>query len=175
VLDKLKESGREVIAVGKIEDIFNARGITKAIHSHNNTSGMMVTLDLVSHEAGETDQLIFTNLVDFDMLWGHRRNVQGYADGLKQFDEFLPQLENAMRPDDLLIVTADHGCDPTYMKHTDHTREYVPLLIFGKQINKGVNLGTRGTLADVAQTIAEIFRLPAMRNGTSFAAELGVA
>jgi phosphopentomutase len=175
VLDKLKRSGREVVAVGKIEDIFNSRGITRAIHSHNNASGMTATLDLVNREPPEAGQLIFANLVDFDMLWGHRRDARGYANGLKEFDDFLPSLETAMRDDDLLIITADHGCDPTYLKHTDHTREYVPLLIYGKKINKGVNLGTRGTFADVAQTIAEIFQLPAMRRGAGFAAELGAA
>ena len=90
-------------------------------------------------------------------------------------DRWLPLLEARLKPGDLVILTADHGCDPTYLKHTDHTREYVPLLIFGKQVNKGVNLGVRFTLADVAQTIAEIFQLPKMRNGTSFADELGVA
>ncbi|HAX61752.1 MAG TPA: hypothetical protein DCX95_04215, partial [Elusimicrobia bacterium] len=116
--------------------------------------------------------LIFTNLVDFDMLWGHRRDVQAYYNGLKEFDDFLPKLQNAMTDEDILFITADHGCDPTYMIHTDHTREYIPLLVFGKKLKKGVNLGIRKTFADLGQTIAEIFGIKKLKNGTSLRKEI---
>lgn len=173
ILDRVKESGGEVVAVGKIEDIFNRQGITRAVHSRSNTEGMQVTLDAVRvSPAART--LIFTNLVDFDMLWGHRRDVRSYADGLKAFDEFLPTLLAALQPDDLLIITADHGCDPTYTQHTDHTREYVPLLVQGRRVWRGKDLGTRATFADVAQTVADIFGLAPMEHGTSFRKELGL-
>lgn len=166
ILDKMKSAGMNVTGIGKIEDIFNGRGITKAVHTHNNGEGMKATLEQLLSGSGNT--LIFANLVDFDMQWGHRRDVEGYAKGLKEFDDFLPQIISALKDDDLLMITADHGCDPTYKKHTDHTREYVPLLIYGKKLKAGVDLGTRSTFADVAQTLAEIFGLSPMRNGTSF-------
>ena len=171
ILDKIKNSGKQVVAVGKIEDIFNGKGITKALHTHNNTSGMAETLELtVKNDVSQG--LIFTNLVDFDMLWGHRRDVKAYAAGLKAFDDYLPKLIQALKTDDILIITADHGCDPTFTKHTDHTREYVPLLVYGKNIKQDVNLGARNTFADVAQTIADAFGLEPMKNGTSFLGEI---
>lgn len=171
VLDKVKAAGGEVIAVGKIEDIFAGRGITAPVPAHGNQSGMQAALDAVESVQDSKRALIFVNLVDFDMLWGHRRDPKGYGAGLKAFDDFLPRLETALRDDDMLVITADHGCDPTYAKHTDHTREYAPLLVYGKHLLKGA-LGTRKTFADIAQTIAEAFELPKMRNGTSFLKEV---
>lgn len=167
VLDKIKEAGGEVIAVGKIEDIFNSRGITKAVHTKGNAEGMKVTLEETARTFGNKT-LIFTNLVDFDMLWGHRRNVEAYAGALKEFDDFLPELERKMGDEDMLIITADHGCDPAFTKHTDHTREYVPLLVYGKKLKKNIDLGIRESLSDIAAGIADIFSLPRMKNGKSF-------
>ncbi|MDR0820400.1 MAG: phosphopentomutase [Endomicrobium sp.] len=167
VLDKIKNSGGDVIAIGKIEDIFNGKGITEAVHTEGNLNGMEITLDKVKRPF-EKQTLIFTNLVDFDMLWGHRRDVSAYAEGLKNFDNFLPVLIEELKDDDILIITADHGCDPTYGLHTDHTREYVPLLLCGKKLKKNIDLGIRETLSDTAQTIADIFGLPAMQSGKSF-------
>ncbi len=170
ILDRIKDAGGVVDAVGKIEDIFNARGITRAIHTRDNNEGMRTTRDLISTPPAEHEKrtLIFTNLVDFDMMWGHRRDVASYAAGLREFDAFLPSLVGGLMDNDLLMITADHGCDPTYSGHTDHTREYVPLLVCGKNVRKGVDLGVRATFADVAQTVAEAMALEPMPNGTSF-------
>ncbi|MDR2616817.1 MAG: phosphopentomutase [Endomicrobium sp.] len=167
VLDELKSSGADVVGIGKISDIFNAKGITKSIHTTGNVNGMEVTLKELQ-QPFEKNKLIFTNLVDFDMLWGHRRNVEAYANGLKDFDNFLQKFIDTLLEDDILIITADHGCDPTYKIHTDHTREYVPLLVYGKKLKKNVNIGVRDALSDIAQTIADIFKLAKMKNGTSF-------
>ncbi|MDR0617697.1 MAG: phosphopentomutase [Endomicrobium sp.] len=167
VLDELKSSGADVVGVGKISDIFNAKGITKFIHTTGNENGMEATLRQLQ-QPFEKNKLIFTNLVDFDMLWGHRRNVEAYANGLKDFDNFLPKFIDTLLEDDILIITADHGCDPTYKIHTDHTREYVPLLVYGKNLKNDVNIGVRDTLSDIAQTIADIFKLAKMKNGISF-------
>lgn len=169
VLDRLTASGRSVLAVGKIEDIFAGRGITRAEHTRDNMDSVDKTLMLMSrHKAG----LIFANLVDFDMRWGHRNDPQGYARGLEEFDARLPEIRAAMRPDDLLILTADHGCDPT-TPSTDHSREYVPLLVWGPRVRPGVDLGTRATFADVAATIAEAFGLAPWPVGRSFLPEVG--
>jgi phosphopentomutase len=167
VLDELESSGADIVGIGKISDIFNTKGITKSIHTTGNVDGMEVTLKELQ-QSFEKNKLIFTNLVDFDMLWGHRRDVEAYANGLKDFDNFLPKLIDTLFEDDILIITADHGCDPTYKIHTDHTREYVPLLVYGKKLKKDVNIGVRDTLSDIAQTIADIFKLAMMKNGTSF-------
>jgi phosphopentomutase len=167
VLDKIKNSGGGVIAIGKIEDIFNGKGITESVHTEENSNGMEITLDRVKRPF-EKQTLIFANLVDFDMLWGHRRDVSAYAEGLKNFDNFLPVLIEELKDDDILVITADHGCDPTYELHTDHTREYVPLLLYGKKLKKNIDLGIRETLSDTAQTISDIFGLPDMKNGKSF-------
>ena len=172
ILDKIKNSGGSVIAVGKIKDIFNNKGITTAYHTVGNPHGIQLTIDSIKEQSGFDKQLIFTNLVDFDMLWGHRRNIDAYAQGLKFFDEKLPEIIGSMKDTDVLIITADHGCDPTYTKHTDHTREYVPILVYGSAIKQNVNLGTRKTLSDVAQTIADIFKIEPMKNGTSFKDEI---
>ena len=119
----------------------------------------------------ERNGLIFTNLVDFDALYGHRRNPQGYADCLAEFDKKVPELLAALRDDDLLIISADHGNDPTY-KGTDHTREYVPILVSGKQVKAGYNLGTRASFADIGQTLAEYFGIAPLQAGTSFLGEI---
>ncbi|MDR1474449.1 MAG: phosphopentomutase [Endomicrobium sp.] len=167
ILDKIKQSGKEVVAIGKIEDVFKGRGITTAIHTKSNLNGMDVTLNEIN-QSNQKQILIFTNLVDFDMLWGHRRNVDAYAKGLKDFDDFLPELIKALNDDDILIITADHGCDPTYKIHTDHTREYVPLLVYGKKLKRNIDLGIRETLSDIAQTISAILGISKMKNGNSF-------
>ena len=174
ILDLTAENGGTVVAVGKIKDIFNGRGITDVMATHSNNTGMAYTLDAVSDKVPAPGKkcLIFSNLVDFDMLWGHRRDVTGYAGALQEFDKFLPALLGKLLDEDILIITADHGCDPTYTAHTDHTREYVPLLVYGKEVRKGASLGTRSTMADVAQTIADIFGFERMENGTSFKKEL---
>lgn len=164
VLDKAKKQGLNVQAVGKIEYIFNKKGITEAVHTHDNMDGVTKTLEYMkTNKKG----IIYTNLVDFDMLWGHRRNVKGYKEGLEEFDRCLPKIMDNMNNDDLLIITADHGCDPTY-RGTDHTRENVPVLVYGKQIKKGINLGELGTYADMGQTICDIFDLGELEIGESF-------
>ena len=150
VLDAVAAAGLDVRAVGKIRDIFDGRGVTHTTPTHSNEEGMAAAL-----QAADTDfhGLCFVNLVDFDMVYGHRQDIDGYAAALTAFDTWLPSFLVKMRPDDLLMITADHGCDPGD-DSTDHTREYVPLLIVGERI-KPVNLGTRSTFADVAATVAE--------------------
>jgi len=173
ILDRVKASGGSVAAVGKIEDIFNGKGITRSVHAHSNAECFAATLELVlAPVAGTQGSVIFTNLVDFDMLWGHRRDVKSYARGLKDFDVSLPSLLAVLKDGDALVITADHGCDPSYAKHTDHTREYVPLLVSGKRLRSGADLGTRRTFADVAQTVAETFGLQSLQNGKSFLKEI---
>lgn len=164
VLSYAKEAGFSVVGVGKIEDIFAGVGLTDVLHTKNNQDGIDVTLDFMK----KTDKgIIFTNLVEFDSTWGHRRDSDGYAKGLEEFDARLSEILAELRDDDMLIITADHGCDPTY-KGTDHTREYVPLLVYGRNLKNGVNLGIRGTFADIAQTIAEALGLKETSIGTSF-------
>lgn len=168
LLHILQEAGLAVQAVGKINDIFAGDGITASHPTKSNAEGMEKTLACVQeHRRG----LVFTNLVEFDMLYGHRNDPPGYARALEELDRFLPRLLAALTEKDLLIITADHGCDPT-TRSTDHSREYVPLLVCGPALRKGVNLGTRQTFADIAATVGEIFQinLPA---GTSFAASIG--
>lgn len=167
LLNCLKNNGYDVIGVGKIEDIFAGSGITKATHTNNNMDGVDVTLKYMSDD---NSGLIFTNLVEFDSTWGHRRDYVGYGKGLEEFDARLPEILNAMRDEDILIINADHGCDPTY-KGTDHTREYIPLLVYGNKI-KSINLGTRDSFADIGQTIAEYLGINPIENGKSFLAEI---
>lgn len=167
LLDLLKENGWPVVAVGKIEDIFAGEGITRAIHTRGNADGVDQTLKAM----GESERgLIFTNLVDFDMLYGHRNNPRGYADSLEDFDRRLPEIERALHMNELLMITADHGCDPT-VAGTDHTREYVPLLVYGRSLPGGLDLGIRETFADVAATVADSFGLQ-FAVGKSFLPEL---
>jgi len=167
LLDHLKDRGRFVIGVGKIGDIFGHCGLTEKIHTRGNTDGVDKTIAAM-HKYHHQSGLIFTNLVDFDMIHGHRRNVAGYAAALEEFDRLLPQLIDATADDDILIITADHGCDPTHANHTDHTREYVPLLVYGKSAKKNVDLGTRETFADCGQTIADLLAARPLRYGLSF-------
>jgi phosphopentomutase len=163
LLDLAKASGREVFAVGKISDIFTGRGVTRRLKAADNEAQFNATLQAL-HEAGDGD-LVFTNFIDFDQLYGHRRDVAGYANCLEVFDRRLPELMAALRPGDLVILTADHGNDPTW-HGTDHTRENVPVLAFGPKI-EGRNAGHLHTYADVAQTFAAHLALPPMRTGAS--------
>lgn len=163
ILNVITESGITVTAIGKIGDIFAGAGITRSIATTGNNDGFNKVIKIMKSENGG---LVFTNLVDFDMLFGHRNDPLGYAGALEAFDKRLPELFDTMQEEDVLIITADHGCDPT-TPGTDHTREYVPLLIYGKKVQGGVNLGVRETFADVAATIADIFRLK-FKAGKSF-------
>ena len=168
LLNYMKEAGKNVVAVGKIEDIFCKEGITDAIHTKSNDDGMNVTLECMNEfDTG----LIFTNLVDFDSKWGHRNNPKGYGDGLEAFDIRLKDVLDAMKDDDLLIINADHGCDPT-TESTDHSREYVPILVYCKQMKKGANIGIRKTFSDIGQTVAEIFAVKKLDIGEAFLEEV---
>lgn len=149
VLDALKEAGKDVCAVGKIHDIFSGRGITKSLHSDSSVHGMRQTIDLMEEEF---EGLCFTNLVDFDALWGHRRNPEGYAKELEKFDAALGEMLEKLNRDDLLMITADHGNDPTY-KGTDHTREYVPFLAYSPMLEKTGRIADRDTFADIGATV----------------------
>lgn len=155
LLNTLANNGVQVTAVGKIKDIFAGEGVTNAVLTKGNKEGMDKSLQLME---SDITGLVFTNMVDFDMLYGHRNNPRGYGDALEELDRWLPRLFNALKEDDVLIVTADHGCDPT-TPSTDHSREYVPLLVYGKQVLGGVDLGVRESFADIAATVAEIFGL----------------
>ena len=168
MLDAVKAAGLDSIAVGKIFDIFAGEGVTEHVFTRGNTEGMARTL-----EAAEKDfhGLCFVNLVDFDMLYGHRRNIDGYSAALAEFDAWLPQFLAKLGQDDLVMITADHGCDPAYTATTDHTREYVPLLIAGRRV-KPVNLGTRKSFADIAATVTELLDVPYETPGVSFAGEI---
>lgn len=168
LLTYMKAEGHNVVGVGKIEDIFCKEGITHAIHTKSNDDGVNVTLQCMK----EFDKgLIFTNLVDFDSKWGHRNDPKGYGDGLEAFDVRLKDVIKDMKDDDLLIINADHGCDPT-TKSTDHSREYIPILVYSKQMTRGLNIGERQTFADIGQTLAEIFDVKALDIGTSFLEEV---
>ena len=164
VLDFLKEKGKDVVAVGKIEDIFNRRGITQINHSKNNADGIKATLEYLDTDF---DGFLFVNLVDYDMLYGHRNDPIGYAKALEYFDQFLPEIESKIGPDDVLMITADHGCDPT-TPGTDHTREYIPILAYGPSLKEGVNMGIRDTFSDIAATIADFLGYEFTNHGTSF-------
>ena len=169
VLDMLKEKGRAVLGVGKINDIFAGRGLTETVHTENNMDGVDKTINFIKQDK---KGLVFTNLVDFDSVFGHRNDPSGYADALAEFDRRLPEILELINDSRLLIITADHGCDPTTVS-TDHSREYVPLLVYGSKVRNGVNLGTRKTFADIAATLAEIFDLD-FHDATSFLGELGI-
>lgn len=164
VLDKLAAAGGEVVSIGKIADIYANQGITKKVKASGNAALFDATLEALA-EAGDRS-IIFTNFVDFDMLYGHRRDVPGYAAALEYFDGRLPELLDSMRPDDLLLITADHGCDPTW-KGSDHTREHIPVLAYGSQLAAG-SLGKRTSFADIGQSLASYFGLPPMDYGESF-------
>ncbi|HEX8091424.1 MAG TPA: phosphopentomutase, partial [Blastocatellia bacterium] len=163
LLDRVKSAGLAVTAVGKIGSIFCHRGTTEELKAGNNDASVDQTLRALDTTARG---LVFTNLVDFDMLYGHRNDIEGYAQALERFDARLPEIQRAMREDDLLVLTADHGCDPGDIS-TDHTREYVPVLAWGRRARAGVDLGIRSSLADIGQTVAENFGL-ALQAGRSF-------
>lgn len=168
ILDRLTASGIPVIAVGKVRDLFAGRGIGESVATESNAEGIEAILGAMK-SAGRG--LVFANLVDFDMLWGHRNDVEGFARGLEEFDERLEEILGRAERDDLVIVTADHGNDPTTAS-TDHSREYVPLLVAGRRVRGGVDLGTRETFADVGATLAELFGVPATAAGRSFLREI---
>ncbi len=163
--DAVLDAGLDSIAVGKIGDIFAGRGFTRKIPTHSNEEGMAVTINLAKDESFSSG-LCFVNLVDFDMLWGHRRDAVGYAEGLSAFDVWLGEFLSAMREEDVLLITADHGCDPSYAKTTDHTREDVPLLIYQKGMTPK-NFGVRETFADVGATVATLLNVPFRSDGES--------
>lgn len=167
MLDIIKENKNDVIAIGKIQDLFSGRGITKAIHIEGNADGIDKTIEEI---AKDSRGLIYTNLVDFDMLYGHRNNVEGYAKALEYFDEKLEEIINQMKDTDMLIITADHGNDPS-TPSTDHDREYVPILVYGKQIKENVDLGIRDTFADISATVLHILEMEQLE-GTSFKKEI---
>jgi phosphopentomutase len=167
LLPMLSGKGLDVVSVGKIASIYDSTGVTEELPGKNNDQSINQTIAALKKDSRG---LIFSNLVDFDMLYGHRRDVEGYARALEHFDARLSEIEAAMRETDLLMLTADHGNDPTY-RGTDHTREYVPLLVFGQGVRGGVNLGDRSSLADIGQTIAENFGLT-LAAGKSFLSEL---
>lgn len=154
MLDKLQQHGKDTIAVGKISDIFAGKGVSERIPTHSNDEGMEVTLQIARER--DFQGLCFVNLVDFDMKYGHRNDAPGYANALNRFDEQLAQLLPLLRPEDLLIITADHGCDPV-TPSTDHSREYIPILVAGDSVRPGVELGTRKTFADIAATVCDAF------------------
>lgn len=168
VLDAILHSGFEVYAIGKIVDIFAGKGISKYAKTTDNQAGIRATIEAVKMPG---NGLIFTNLVDFDMLYGHRRDVAGYAEALMDFDAALPEMIDSLRSDDLLIITADHGNDPTH-SGSDHTREYIPILCYGQKVRAGQNFGTRTTFADLAATMADALDVPYSSPGTSFYSEI---
>ncbi len=168
ILDALEKNGRCVVGVGKIEDIFCHRGVTVVDHTHRNDEGIAATLRFMKDGTGD---FVFTNLVDTDMLYGHRNDVEGYAASLEAFDARMPELIDALGEHDILMVTADHGCDPT-TPSTDHSREYIPLVVTGAHVKPNTNLGTRTCFADIAATISEYLLNEKWRVGTSFLSEI---
>lgn len=167
LLPMMKDKGLDVVCIGKIASIYDSVGVTEDLTAKNNKQTVDQTINALKNDSRG---MIFTNLVDFDMLYGHRRDVEGYAKALEVFDERLPEIYDAMNDDDLLIITADHGNDPTF-PGSDHTREYCLLLVYGKNAKQGVNLGTRQSLSDIGQTIAENFGIE-LPDGVSFLEEI---
>ena len=168
LLDAIKAAGKASIGVGKIHDIFAGIGLTEYVYNQSNANGMEHAMHYAQQDF---TGLCFVNLVDFDMVFGHRRNAEGYAEALNEFDAWLPGFLEKLGDEDLVMITADHGCDPGYSATTDHTREYVPLLVLGKQV-KPVNLGTRASYADIAATAAELLGVDLDTPGKSFAKEI---
>jgi phosphopentomutase len=168
MMDQLKEAGLDVLAVGKIYDIFAGKGITDTVRTHDNAEGIEKCIERTNRDF---HGLCFVNLVDTDMIYGHRNDVDGYAKALTYFDEQLPKIMEGLRDEDMLIITADHGCDPL-TPSTDHSREYIPLVIYGKNIKKGINLGTRESFSDIAATILEYFDVESVVAGSSFLQEI---
>ena len=168
MLDAIQKAGLASIAVGKIFDIFAGRGMTEHVYNASNADGLHHAMDYAKKDF---HGLCFVNLVDFDMLYGHRRDIDGYARALTEFDRWLPSFLEQLGDEDLVMITADHGCDPAYLATTDHTREYVPLLVLGKAV-KPVDLGTRKTFADIAATVTALLGVPYETPGISFASEI---
>ena len=166
--DAVQEAGLDSIGIGKIYDIFAGRGITEYVYQKNNAQGMA---NITDYARKDFHGLCFVNLVDFDMLFGHRRDAEGYANALSEFDAWLGDFLPKLGREDAVVITADHGCDPAYLATTDHTREYVPLLVLGQQI-KPVNLGTRSSFADIGATVAQLLGVPLDTPGKSFANEI---
>ena len=168
MLDVLSGNGFEVLSVGKIIDIFAQKGITEHVRTENNEQGIERTLEYMDRDF---EGLVFTNLVDFDMVYGHRNDAEGYAKALSYFDSRLPEILGKLRDDDILMITADHGCDPV-TPSTDHSREYIPLVVYGKKLKTGVNLGTRSSFADIGATILDYFGQKITIAGESFLKEI---
>lgn len=164
VLDNLKDSGQIVYAIGKIRDIFNGHGVSISVHTESNMDGVDKTLEAMH---ADFEGFVFTNLVDFDSKYGHRRDAAGYGRAIEEFDGRLPEIISAMKPEDVLVLCADHGNDPAH-SGWDHTREHVPVLLYGNNIKPGVNLGTRMSFADISATIAEYLSVPKSQIGESF-------
>ena len=162
MLDALKDAGKTVIGVGKIKDIFAGKGLTSYVYTTGNEDGIAKTLDYLKEDF---EGLCFINLVDFDMLYGHRNDIEGYAKALAQFDRALPEMMSLMREEDVLMITADHGCDPGYTVSTDHSREYTPFLMYGANI-EALNLGTRETFADIGATVLKYLGVSGKITGT---------
>ena len=168
MLDVITEKGRTVYAIGKIEDLFVGRGITDSVHTEGNADG--IKKNILALKNSNYD-LIFTNLVDFDMLYGHRNDVEGYGKALEYFDSKLPEIIENLKQDDILIITADHGCDPS-TPSTDHSREYIPVIVYGKSLKSNIDLGIRKTYADISATVLDYFDLENLKYGTSFKNEI---
>ena len=168
VLDLIKDGGKTVYAIGKISDIFNGKGITKSVHTTSNMDGIDKTIDAMKENF---DGFIFTNLVDFDSKYGHRRDPVGYGKAIEAFDERLPEIIETLGEDDVLILTADHGNDPM-AKGTDHTREYIPVVIYSKRMKKAVDLGTRNSFTDIGATVADLLKVKKPNKGKSFKDDL---
>lgn len=168
VINAAKDKNYKVISIGKIEDLFSGRGIDEKFHTEGNNDGIEKTIQKIKEDS---KGLIFTNLVDFDMLYGHRNNIEGYARALEYFDSKLPEIIGAMKDTDILMITADHGNDPS-TPSTDHSREYVPILVYGKHIKENINLGIRETFSDVSATLLDILELEKLENGKSFKEEI---
>lgn len=168
MLDVFQENNKKVLAIGKIQDLFSGRGINRAIHTNGNADGIEKTIYEIKNAE---EDLIFVNLVDFDMLYGHRNNIEGYARALEEFDKKLPEIIDALKQDDILILTADHGNDPS-TPSTDHSREYIPIVAYGKNLKQNIDLGVRDTYADISATILDIFNMPKLENGISFKNEI---
>ena len=168
MMQKLVDAGKDVYSVGKIDDIFNHQGITKKNHVLTNVESLDVTLKLLEEDF---EGLMFVNQIEFDMTYGHRNDPRGYANALEDFDQYVPEIQKRLKPGDLVIITGDHGVDPT-TPGTDHSREYVPLLAFGPNIKHGVNLGDRGSLGDISATLAAMFSLEPQPIGQSFLSEV---
>lgn len=164
MLDQIKENGLDVLGVGKINDIFAGKGITDTVRTKDNAEGIERLIERIEKDF---EGLCFVNLVDFDMMYGHRNNIDGYAKALTYFDEQLPRVIAGLRDEDILLVTADHGCDPS-TPSTDHSREYIPLVAYGKPIKSGINIGTRKTFADIAATILDYLKIQPQVAGTTF-------